>query len=1583
MTKFATHMRNAIMAVLVLVFGTTPAFAQEPVRIGVIFSQTGTMMTSERPLLAATRVAIEDVNRSGGVMGRRVEAVVVDGGSDPNMAASAARRLIDEEGVTAIFGCWTSACRKAVMRVIESRRSVLFYPVQYEGTGFGEEPRDPSPRVIYSGAAPNQQIVPSVQWALQALPSGQNARIYLVGSDYVFPRSANALIRSLVKLQGGSIVGERYEPLGRADFKGLAEDLERSKPNIIFNTVNGIDNSGLFEILARLDPQGDRYLTLSFSVEETQIREIGAGRFVNRYAAWNYFHSASNPRIADFLPRYRQYLEADDAQTSDPVEAAYLQTMLFAQAARRAGSIAPDDVIRAARGLVLSGFSDMVRVDPENQHLWKNVEIRKFGPRRLFDPIWKSGYPIRPDAAPDVAGVIAAIAKPASREDEAMRLLSSDAVTQRLSGLLYLRESQPAATPAAAVGPSLGNGRDWSEQLLAATILLNDGRPEAIDELTLALNRNADNNFSLLVLLLMADKMEVEPPGPLLAAAFDIMQKANDPLIKSAAIRALARNPDDLGARLEVVLATGASAADASVTLQAIRALQVSPKISRAALMNARAILERSDAQTAPELADSMCQALAVVGKGIEGGANAEAATPFVELIESLPAPLAGRCAGATQSADAVRGNVFARWLAAIMPNTLQGWLTLLAVAIPAALILYKAFQTAFIAFFPAVGLRYLRPFRPSRIPLLNQLSKQTLDVLALARIPARQKGAIRRWIEKNRSALLECSLPISGIRAPFQPLLVKETHAGREGTIVPDETYFRNLIDSRTCRGEILGEGGIGKSTFALELLRAASLDNPSAQRFGVFLPAETIGDPENAESIIEAVQARLSAALRNSRRRDHGDVETDDSDFVRRLLADGHIVLVVDDLPRFVGHQWRLSMTPTFPEIFNRLFYTGRTDIAEIERTIEPLTIDKQRALTFVDTHLALLGDVPLSPNEKGELDDSLEGLFAGRTMVPAQFAKMAAEEVQRRRSRGTALGEFALSMPEMVLAHVEHAFAKVPKEELVGIDLRDYWKPLGALAWLCLSTGLRVAPVSRANAIETLKPYGDADVLLKLICTETQLGHYVSNDRVVMASDALAEYLAALWAFDAKAPDSWGNVRTRIEKVFADSSARVLSLPTQTFLSALLDVADRSGSEGRATLDQTSAPPGAARVIEAWLAKARMDAGELRVGVLHSETGEMAISERPVIEATLLAIERLNARGGVAGRRVVPIRLDGQSDPAAFAAAARQLLLNDVTCIFGCWTSASRIEVLKVLEREKKGLLFYPVQYEGYEANPRALYFGAAPNQQLTPAIDWSVANGARSFMLVGSDYVFPRIANEIMSADLKRRSADGVRMVSAPLYVPLRRGWNFDAIVDQIRCDPPDIILNTINGLGNLEFFWRLWELKNGADGERYRHTKVMSFSLGDYEVQRIGAEIAAGHYASWTYFASLEDQANAAFLRAMRTHRGIFFPSDPAEAAYVQVAAFADAAMRLIEKGTAITPESIRQEVLGARISAPSGRLRVDQDNGHLYKIPRIGELKSDGFFHVVWEAAEPLKPEPMPFPELQNTIASIRKQYHT
>jgi urea transport system substrate-binding protein len=236
------------------------------------------MAVSERPLVDGLQLAIEEANAAGGINGQQIEAVVVDCRSDWPYCAQQAERLITEEKVSALFGCWTSACRKAVKPVVEKHRHLLFYPVQYEGM-------ESSPNLIYTGATPNQQIIPGVNWALQKL----GKRAYLVGSDYVFPRMANILVKDLINAQGAVVSGERYLPLGASDVAALVADIVKQRPQVILNTLNGDSNAAFF---SALEKAGLADLPIvSFSVAETEMQAWGGNRLTQHYAVWSYFQS--------------------------------------------------------------------------------------------------------------------------------------------------------------------------------------------------------------------------------------------------------------------------------------------------------------------------------------------------------------------------------------------------------------------------------------------------------------------------------------------------------------------------------------------------------------------------------------------------------------------------------------------------------------------------------------------------------------------------------------------------------------------------------------------------------------------------------------------------------------------------------------------------------------------------------------------------------------------------------------------------------------------------------------------------------------------------------------------------------------------------------------------------------------------------------------------------------------------------------------------------------------------------------------------------------------------------------------------
>ena len=356
--------------------------AEPGIRIGVLHSLTGTMAASEKPLVDALRLTVEEINNQGGVLGRPLEIVLADGKSDPVYEATEAERLITKERVSVLFGCWTSACRKAVKPVVEKHQHLLFYPVQYEGM-------EMSPNIIYTGAAPNQQIIPGVLWALENL----GKRVYLVGSDYVFPRMANVIIKDMLNAQGGVISGERYLPLGENNMDALLADIVKQRPDVVLNTLNGDSNAYFF---AALEKAGLTNLPLvSFSVAETGMKNWGGARLTQHYGIWSYFQTLPGEKNRRFVAAFKTRFGADRV-ISEPMEASYIGLQLWAQAAREAGSVEPAKVQNALLRQTLNAPEGMVAIDQSNRHLWKTPRIGKVRQDGLFNIIWDAGQPQEP-----------------------------------------------------------------------------------------------------------------------------------------------------------------------------------------------------------------------------------------------------------------------------------------------------------------------------------------------------------------------------------------------------------------------------------------------------------------------------------------------------------------------------------------------------------------------------------------------------------------------------------------------------------------------------------------------------------------------------------------------------------------------------------------------------------------------------------------------------------------------------------------------------------------------------------------------------------------------------------------------------------------------------------------------------------------------------------------------------------------------------------------------------------------------------------------------------------------------------------
>ncbi|MGH1489812.1 MAG: urea ABC transporter substrate-binding protein [Acidimicrobiales bacterium] len=358
-------------------------------------------------------------------------------------------------------------------------------------------------------------------------------------------------------------------------------------------------------------------------------------------------------------------------------------------------------------------------------------------------------------------------------------------------------------------------------------------------------------------------------------------------------------------------------------------------------------------------------------------------------------------------------------------------------------------------------------------------------------------------------------------------------------------------------------------------------------------------------------------------------------------------------------------------------------------------------------------------------------------------------------------------------------------------------------------------------------------------------------------------------------------------------------------------------------------------------------------VQVGILHSLSGTMAISEVAVHDAELLAIKEINAAGGVLGMQIEPIIEDGASDWPTFAEKAEKLISTDeVAVVFGGWTSASRKAMLPVFEGTG-GLLFYPVQYEGLEQSPNIFYTGATTNQQIIPALDYMKEEGLTNVYLVGSDYVFPRTANKIIQAYAE---ANGLTILGEE-YLPLG-DTNVTTIVSQAIDAEPDVIFNTLNGDSNVAFFKEL-----SAKGNTPDEIQTVSVSVAEEEVGGIGIENIEGHLVSWNYYQTTDTAANTDFVAAFKAEYGDNrVTADPIEAAYNGVYIWAAAA----EAAGTFEVEALRAAAVGLELDAPGGLLTVD-DSQHVYKTARIGVINADGLIDQVWDSGEPIEPDPCLF----------------
>ena len=394
MTKRISALFGAA-AIAVAAFGQ-PAQSQETIKVGVLHSLSGTMAISETTLKDTVLMMVDDVNKKGGLLGKKLEAVVVDPASNWPLFAEKARELLTKNKVAAVFGCWTSVSRKSVLPVFEELNGLLFYPVQYEG-------EESSRNIFYTGAAPNQQAIPAVDY-LMSEEGGAAKRWVLAGTDYVYPRTTNKILEAYLKAKGvkPEDIMINYTPFGHSDWQTIVADIKKfasaGKKTAVVSTINGDANVPFYKELANAGIKATDIPVVAFSVGEEELAGIDTKNLVGHLAAWNYFQSLKNPTNEAFIKQWQAFIKNPKRVTNDPMEATYIGFKMWVQAVGQAGSTDVDAVRQAMYGQKVKAPGGFMSVMNTNHHLSKPVFIGEIKNDGQFQVVWKTNGPIKADA---------------------------------------------------------------------------------------------------------------------------------------------------------------------------------------------------------------------------------------------------------------------------------------------------------------------------------------------------------------------------------------------------------------------------------------------------------------------------------------------------------------------------------------------------------------------------------------------------------------------------------------------------------------------------------------------------------------------------------------------------------------------------------------------------------------------------------------------------------------------------------------------------------------------------------------------------------------------------------------------------------------------------------------------------------------------------------------------------------------------------------------------------------------------------------------------------------------------------------
>ena len=386
--KMRTKILNSLAAAALgtAMLWAAPASAEDTIKVGVLHSLSGTMAISETTLKDAMLMLIDEQNKKGGVLGKKLEAVVVDPASDWPLFAEKARELIEKDKVAAVFGCWTSVSRKSVLPVFQELNSLLFYPVQYEGE---ESERN----VFYTGAAPNQQAIPAVDYLMS---NDKVERWVLAGTDYVYPRTTNKILEAYLLAKGvkAEDIMINYTPFGHSDWQTIVSDIKKfgsaGKKTAVVSTINGDANVPFYKELGNQGIKAEDIPVVAFSVGEEELAGLDTKPLVGHLAAWNYFESIDSPANEEFIKTWKTFIKNDKRTTNDPMEAAYIGFNMWVKAVEKAGTTDSDAVIDSIVGVSVPNLTGGYSAMMPNHHITKPVFIGEIQADGQFETVWQT-----------------------------------------------------------------------------------------------------------------------------------------------------------------------------------------------------------------------------------------------------------------------------------------------------------------------------------------------------------------------------------------------------------------------------------------------------------------------------------------------------------------------------------------------------------------------------------------------------------------------------------------------------------------------------------------------------------------------------------------------------------------------------------------------------------------------------------------------------------------------------------------------------------------------------------------------------------------------------------------------------------------------------------------------------------------------------------------------------------------------------------------------------------------------------------------------------------------------------------------